>query len=355
MFLHIKKNLKFFFYIICSILGAFYFNYFTFQCDYPMPYQVTLQDSATPVMESIVNFYHDLMVFIVFIAAFVGVILLYILWRFSDDNNLISQVKINKETGLAEGLFSYKYKLTFLEIVWTVLPTLIIFTIAMPSFSLLYSLDDVSPCVTIKVLGAQWYWTYEYWLPQYDIILKSESYMLMEDMLTKGDLRLLEVDMPLYVPVRTPVRFVVTSLDVLHSWAIPSLGIKIDAIPGRLNQVLSLIQRPGVYFGQCSELCGLQHGFMPIVLLTVTMDEYLFPFRAYILSELLELCYERFEGPKVTKQLIRETLSEELVKIILDVEKRSTFTEVDSKVNSLITQTLSESTLNIKENVRSNV
>jgi cytochrome c oxidase subunit 2 len=159
------------------------------------------------------------------------------------------------------------------EIVWTVVPSIILILLAIPSLKLLYSLDfliyEYEPVITIKIIGHQWYWSYEYIVfntvenLSYDL-LNFDSYMVPEDELSPEGLRLLEVDNPLIVPGNTYIRFLVTSVDVLHSWAVPSLGIKIDAVPGRLNQLFTFIKRPGEFYGQCSEICGVNHGFMPI-------------------------------------------------------------------------------------------
>jgi len=160
-----------------------------------------------------------------------------------------------------------------LEIVWTIFPSFILLAIAIPSLILLYQLDNVEPIsLCIKVIGHQWYWTYEIGVsvPLFSDLLRFsqdliptsfDSYMLSEEL---SNLRLLEVDNPLFVPVDMPLTFMITSTDVLHSWAVPSLGIKVDAIPGRLNRVGVSVLYTGVFYGQCSELCGINHGFMPI-------------------------------------------------------------------------------------------
>ena len=161
---------------------------------------------------------------------------------------------------------------------WTVTPSLILMVIAVPSFALLYSMDEiVNPSITLKAIGHQWYWTYE--LSDYstadDASIVFDSYMIPEDDLTLGQLRLLEVDNRVVLPVHTHVRVIVTAADVLHSWAVPSLGVKCDAVPGRLNQTSFFLQREGVFYGQCSEICGANHGFMPIVVEGVSLDEYI--------------------------------------------------------------------------------
>ena len=157
-------------------------------------------------------------------------------------------------------------------------PSLILIIIAVPSFALLYSMDEiVDPSITLKAIGHQWYWTYE--LSDYsendENSIVFDSYMVPEDDLTLGQLRLLEVDNRVVLPIQTHVRVLVTAADVLHSWAVPSLGVKCDAVPGRLNQTSIFLQRPGVFYGQCSEICGVNHGFMPIVVEGVSLDEYI--------------------------------------------------------------------------------
>jgi cytochrome c oxidase subunit 2 len=168
---------------------------------------------------------------------------------------------------------------TIIEIVWTVVPALILTLIAVPSFALLYSMDEViDPAMTLKVIGHQWYWSYEY--SDYNSLeggetLNYDSYMVPEEDLQAGHLRLLEVDNRVVLPVNTHIRVLVTAADVLHCWAMPSFGLKIDACPGRLNQTATFIKREGVYYGQCSEICGVNHGFMPIVIEAVSSEKYI--------------------------------------------------------------------------------
>jgi cytochrome c oxidase subunit 2 len=159
----------------------------------------------------------------------------------------------------------------------TVTPSFILMLIAVPSFALLYSTDElVDPSITLKAIGHQWYWSYEYsdYTDSDDSSILFDSYMIPEDDLELGQLRLLEVDNRVVLPVNTNVRVIITSADVLHSWAVPSLGIKCDAVPGRLNQVSLYLKREGIFYGQCSEICGANHGFMPIVVEGVTLDNY---------------------------------------------------------------------------------
>jgi len=150
--------------------------------------------------------------------------------------------------------------------------------VAIPSFALLYSMDEViDPIITLKVIGNQWYWSYEYSdnLEFSDEPLIFDSYMIQEDDLAIGQFRLLEVDNRVLVPTNSHIRVLITASDVLHSWAIPSLGIKLDACPGRLNQTSMFIKREGVFYGQCSEICGVNHAFMPIVVEAVSLEDYL--------------------------------------------------------------------------------
>lgn len=168
-------------------------------------------------------------------------------------------------------LYNLKNYNTTLEVLWNILPILCLGCIAVPSFSLLYFIDDAS-CIEfiIKVMGNQWYWTYEYNLVEngLDFVYSFDSRLLLEEDLMKENkgFRLLEVDQRLSLLHEVYISFLISASDVLHSWAIPSLGIKCDACPGRLNQVICYINRIGVYYGQCSEICGLFHAFMPIVI-----------------------------------------------------------------------------------------
>lgn len=154
---------------------------------------------------------------------------------------------------------------SFIEVIWTIIPSVILLFIAFPSFALLYALEEAFDAfVNIKVIGHQWYWSYEYYLPFGGNTFAEDSYMVPTADLKMGELRLLEVDNPLILPIKSYVRLLITSLDVLHCWTVPSLGIKVDAVPGRLNQGFVFMKRAGIFYGQCSELCGTGHGFMPI-------------------------------------------------------------------------------------------
>ena len=151
--------------------------------------------------------------------------------------------------------------------------------IAVPSFALLYSLDEIlDPQITLKIVGHQWYWSYEYsdyLTSTSDEGFGFDSYLLSVDDLTPGAFRLLEVDNRVVLPVNTHIRLLVSAADVLHSWSVPSFGIKVDACPGRLSQASLFLKREGVFYGQCSEICGINHGFMPIVVKSVSISEYL--------------------------------------------------------------------------------
>lgn len=230
--------------------------------DVPTPWGVRLQDSASPNQEGIHELYDHIMFYLALILGLVSYILYVIVWDFKDNK------------------FAYKYLRhgQTLEIVWTIFPAIILLLIAFPSFILLYLCDEVlTPAMTIKVVGLQWYWKYEYsdFISDKGETIEYESYIIPDDMLEDGQIRLLDTDTSIIVPVDTHVRFIVTANDVLHSFTIPSLGIKIDAAPGRLNQVSALIQRTGVYYGQCSELCGVNHALMPIKIECVPINEFI--------------------------------------------------------------------------------
>jgi len=241
-----------------------YSNNFIF-CDSMTNWQIGMQDPATPMMEGIINFHNHIMLFIIGIGIFVFWLLARCVILFSHNNNKI----VDNFTHC-----------TSLEIIWTILPAIILMTIAIPSFGLLYSIEELlDPSITIKVIGHQWYWNYEYsdynYLTETGEDLTFDSYMLPTDSLKTGYHRLLEVDNRLVLPYNVHIRVLITAADVLHSWAVPAFGIKSDACPGRLNQVGLFIKRPGIFYGQCSEICGTNHGFMPICVESVTNKDYL--------------------------------------------------------------------------------
>ena len=160
-----------------------------------------------------------------------------------------------------------------IETIWTVIPAIILVFLALPSLRLLYLLDEVGDCsLTVKSIGHQWYWSYEY----SDFLnIEFDSYMVPTNELESGDFRLLEVDHRVVLPTQTDIRVLVTSADVIHSWTVPSLGIKADAVPGRLNQLRFYVKYPGVFYGQCSEICGANHSFMPIVVEAVPLKNFM--------------------------------------------------------------------------------
>nr|QIN90386.1 cytochrome c oxidase subunit II [Edwardsianthus gilbertensis] len=226
-----------------------------FTKDVPEPWQLSLQDAAHPVMEEII-FFHDQVMFIL------TMIITTVLW-------LIVKALSGK------AYHRYLVDGTLLEIIWTIIPAIILVFIAFPSLKLLYLMDEVmDPALTIKAIGHQWYWSYEYSDYQAET-LEFDSYMVPTSDLNQGDFRLLEVDNRLVVPINTHVRVLVTAADVLHSFAVPALAVKMDAVPGRLNQTGFFIKRPGVFYGQCSEICGANHSFMPIVIEAVSLDKYI--------------------------------------------------------------------------------
>jgi cytochrome c oxidase subunit 2 len=233
-----------------------------------LPGQVGFQVPATPIMEGLIDLHHDIMFFLVFIIVFVLYLLAIIVFLFHESTDS----KRNTSTVTHH---------TRLEVIWTIIPTLILIAIAVPSFALLYSMDELQkPAVTLKVIGRQWYWSYEYtdvldsiWAQDGVNDIVFDAYMDQD--IEGGILRLLKTDNDVYLPVHQHIRVLVTSSDVIHSWAVPALGIKVDACPGRLNQVSLYISRVGYYFGQCSELCGLNHAFMPISVLATPLEVYI--------------------------------------------------------------------------------
>jgi len=232
-------------------------------CDAIISNQIGFQDPATPIMEGIIDLHHEIFFFLIIILISVSWILFRIFWLFSEKKNP-KPIK-----------FSHN---TVLEIVWTIIPAIILMVIAIPSFALLYSMDEIiDPAITLKAIGHQWYWSYEYsdYIVSDEKSISFDSYMIPEEDLEVGALRLLEVDNRVVLPIKTHIRVIISSTDVIHSWAIPAFGIKVDAVPGRLNQVSLFIQREGTFYGQCSEICGVNHGFMPIVVEAVSLDKFI--------------------------------------------------------------------------------
>jgi len=249
------------------ILFTMFLNFLYTSCDIAEDWQLSFQDPATHTVEGMIFFHDYLLIFIVAI----GIFVFYFLYRIL--------IQFNHLTYHAAEKFTHS---SLLEILWTILPAVVLIFIAVPSFTLLYSLDElIDPEVTLKVVGHQWYWSYEYTdLLEARISTQNgfsvDSYILsttdlLEDM---APLRLLEVDHKILLPSNKHIRLLVTSADVLHSWAVPSFGVKIDACPGRLSQGSLFIKREGIFYGQCSEICGVNHGFMPIAIRVVAPDIY---------------------------------------------------------------------------------
>lgn len=231
--------------------------------DAPFISQISFQDPASPLMEGIIDLHNEIFIYLMATLITVTWILIRILMLFNVNNNHI---------------ILYFTHNTLLEIIWTLTPAFILMIIAIPSFSLLYAMDEIiDPNITLKITGHQWYWSYEY--SDYSFFnsksIVFDSYMIPDDDLSSGQLRLLEVDHHILLPILTHIRLLITSTDVIHSWTIPSFGIKVDALPGRLNQLSLFINRLGYFYGQCSEICGVNHGFMPIVVNAVNIKEYI--------------------------------------------------------------------------------
>nr|AAR86205.1 cytochrome c oxidase subunit II [Basileuterus leucoblepharus]ADO22882.1 cytochrome c oxidase subunit II [Basileuterus leucoblepharus] len=213
--------------------------------------QLNFQDASSPIMEELMGFHdHALMVTLAICS-----LVLYLLTH-----------------TLTEKLSSNTVNAQVIELVWTILPAMVLVMLALPSLRILYMMDEINePDLTLKAIGHQWYWTYEYT----DLKdLTFDSYMIPTTDLPLGHFRLLEVDHRVIVPMNSTIRVIVTADDVLHSWAVPSLGVKTDAIPGRLNQTSFLASRPGVFYGQCSEICGANHSFMPIVVESTPLPDF---------------------------------------------------------------------------------
>lgn len=221
------------------------------------PWQLGLQDAFSPVAHDMHDFHNLLLVIITAISIFVLLLLIYVVVRF------------NRKANPTPSKTSHN---TIIEIVWTVVPIMILIAIAVPSFNLLYKADRIENAdMTLKAIGYQWYWGYEY---VDEDELAFEAVMLEDDELKEGQPRLLATDNIIVLPIDTNIRLLVTAEDVLHSWAMPAFGVKLDAVPGRLNETWMRIEKEGMYYGQCSELCGARHGFMPIAVKAVSKEDY---------------------------------------------------------------------------------
>ena len=223
----------------------------------PKEWQLGFQDAASQGMRDIVNFHNNLLLpVIIAISVFVLFLMLYACIRFRASRNPVPSKTTHN---------------VMVEVLWTLIPCLILIVMAVPSFKILYKQDTIPKSdVTIKAIGYQWYWGYEY--PDENIIF--ESYMIKEEDLKENQPRLLTVDNEVVVPVNKVIKVLITANDVLHAWALPSFGVKRDAVPGRINETWFKAEKVGTYYGQCSELCGMQHAFMPITVRVVSEEDY---------------------------------------------------------------------------------
>nr|YP_010963440.1 cytochrome c oxidase subunit II [Thitarodes xunhuaensis]WNL54555.1 cytochrome c oxidase subunit 2 [Thitarodes xunhuaensis] len=214
---------------------------------------LNLQNSSSPLMEQIIFFHDHTLLILIMITMLVGYIMLSLFINKYVNRFLLEQQMI--------------------ELIWTILPAITLIFIALPSLRLLYLLDEINnPLITLKTIGHQWYWSYEY--SDFNKI-EFNSYMIPMNELKLNEFRLLDVDNRIILPMNTQIRILITATDVIHSWTIPSLGVKIDATPGRLNQSNFFLNRPGLFYGQCSEICGANHSFMPIVIESISMNKFI--------------------------------------------------------------------------------
>ena len=226
----------------------------------PQDYQLGFQPAVTPVAEQIHSFHDILLVIITLITIFVLALLIYVMFRFSEKRNPTPSKTTHN---------------TLIEVVWTVVPIIILVGIAIPSFRLLYFAETVQDSeLTVKAIGRQWYWSYEY--PD-NGNFTFDAYMVADEDLQPGQPRLLATDNAMVLPVDTNIRFIITASDVLHNFAMPAFGLKTDAVPGRINETWTYVpaEHAGkIFYGQCSELCGTGHAYMPIMIKMVTKEEY---------------------------------------------------------------------------------
>lgn len=244
-------------------------------CDSPVIWQTYFQEPASITMEGILIFNKHLLFLLTVIVLFVGWLLFHTIYYFAEYNNKFNSKFVHSKE---------------LEIVWTSVPAIILLILSTPSFTLLYAMDEISePEISLKILGHQWFWSYE--ISDFNSCQKNEQslkyvcYMMVLDGLPKnkqGYFRLLETNKRVILPTNTHLRLLVSAADVLHSWTVPSFGLKVDACPGRLNQLNLFIKRIGVFFGQCSEICGVNHGFMPIVIVSLPTLQ----FHHYVMTKL---------------------------------------------------------------------
>jgi cytochrome c oxidase subunit 2 len=223
----------------------------------PYDWQINFQPAASPIMYELHNFHNFLLIIITAIVVFVIGLIAYVAVRFNAKSNPVPA--------------SFSHNIA-IEIIWTVIPILILIAIAFPSFRILKMAETTPKAeMTVKVVGSQWFWTYSY--PDYGNFA-FDSYIIEDKDIKPGQNRLLEVDNRIVIPENTVVRFLITAADVIHSFAVPSLGIKMDAVPGRTNETWASVDKQGVYYGQCSELCGIKHGFMPIAIEVVSKEAF---------------------------------------------------------------------------------
>ena len=221
-------------------------------------WQLSFQNPATDLMGSVVGLHNIILIVMTLVTLFVLFLLFYVSFRFSAKRNPIPSTTTHN---------------TVVEVLWTAIPIVILVVLAIPSFKLLYQQEKSENYdMTVKVIGHQWYWEYEY--PDHGDFY-FESYMIQDEDLQEGDLRLLTVDNPLVIPANKNIQILITAGDVLHSWAVPSMGLKTDAVPGRLNETWVNVKEPGIYRGQCSEICGTGHGFMPVVVKVLPESEFI--------------------------------------------------------------------------------
>ena len=242
-----------------SILSVFFiFISFELYGKQATEWQLSFQNPATDLMGSVVGLHNIILVVMTLVTLFVLFLLFYVSFRFSAKRNPIPSTTTHN---------------TVVEVLWTAIPIVILVVLAIPSFKLLYQQEKSENYdMTVKVIGHQWYWEYEY--PDHGDFY-FESYMVQEQDLEEGDLRLLTVDNPLVIPANKNIQILITAGDVLHSWAVPSMGLKTDAVPGRLNETWVNVKEPGIYRGQCSEICGSGHGFMPVVVKVLPEREFM--------------------------------------------------------------------------------
>ncbi len=242
-----------------SILSIFFiFISFELYGKQATDWQLSFQNPATDLMGSVVGLHNVILIVMSLITVFVLFLLFYVSFRFSAKRNPIPSTRTHN---------------TVVEVLWTAIPIVILVVLAIPSFKLLYQQEKSENYdMTVKVIGHQWYWEYEY--PDHGDFY-FESYMIQDEELKEGDLRLLTVDNPLVIPANKNVQILITAGDVLHSWAVPSMGLKTDAVPGRLNETWVNVKEPGIYRGQCSEICGSGHGFMPVVVKVLPEREFM--------------------------------------------------------------------------------